>query len=242
MGNSFFDLAINRILGRSREEFEYADVGARGDYVILIHGLNHTSKSMNKIAKALDDLRYSVLKFDYPSRKHSIDILSDCFLHEYIREHCVDKNKKIHFVTHSMGGIVLRRYLRDNTLNNLGRTVMIAPPNHGSEIATTLKDWYIFKFFGPAGQQLCTGKKSYLNLLPKKVNFDVGVISGNKSINPLSYFLIKKENDGIVSVSSTKVMGMQDHVILDASHFFILFNEETISNIVSFLSCGCLHR
>jgi triacylglycerol lipase len=233
------DIALNRVGGKVSSLVRCASLGNEGDYVILIHGLFLSPFFMKKIASALEGRGYNVINFNYPSRKYPIDTLANKFLAEFVRTYCVSKKKKIHFVTHSLGGILVRKYLAEHPIVKMGKVVMFAPPNHGSEIADFLKNNFLYKFiYGPAGQQLGANKRSYVNSLPNKVTFDLGVIAGSKSHNPLSSFLIKRKNDGTVSVSSTKITGMKDHITIPSSHVCILYNKEAIDQLLFFLDNG----
>jgi len=218
-----------------------ASIGSKGDYVILIHGIRKTSLSMMRIAHELNKEEYCVVNFGYTA-KDTVDTISNSLLPKFIKEFCIDPKKKINFVTHSAGGIILRRYLEKNSPLQLGRAVMIAPPNHGSEIADFSKKHLtsIYKFiYGPLGRQLGALSDSYINkILKQSVNFELGIIAGRVSHNPLSLFLIKGPNDGMVSVKSTKVRGMKEHVVLPLSHYFILFSKDTTQRVVSFLKIG----
>ena len=118
---------------------------------------------------------------------------------------------------------------------------MVAPPNQGSELATFLKKYlnFIYKFLcGPLGQQLGTDKSSYVNkILKQKINFDLGIIAGQGSLTPFSFFL-RRPNDGMVSVESTKLKGMKDHIVIPAPHSLILFFDFTARTILRFLNNG----
>ena len=233
---NFFDITLDRVWGKVSSVVKCVSLGNKGDYVILIHGLLLSPFFMKKIGTTLKKRGYHVLYFNYPSRKYSIDVLANKFLAEFIRTRCVSKKKKIHFVTHSLGGILVRRYLAKHPITKMGKVVMLVPPNHGSEMTDFFKNNFLYKFiYGPAGQQLGADKKSYVNLLPNKVKFDLGVIAGNKSHNLLSYFIMKLRNDGLVSVSSTKIIGMKDHITLPSSHICILYNKKAIEQILFFL-------
>ena len=239
-----FEAVVRKIFG---EEESIAPIkcissGNKGDYVVLIHGLYKLPFSMRKITKTLDEVGYCVIDFEYESRRYSIDEVATSFLPQFIRKHCIDPKKKINFVTHSVGGLVLRRFLEKNKLLKLGRVVMIAPPNHGSELATFFKKYlnFIYKFIcGPIGQQLDTGKDSYTNKeLKQNVNFDLGIIAGRGALSPFSYFVINGIHDGMVTIESTKLKGMKDHMIIPASHSLILFFKFTAKKALSFLKNG----
>lgn len=181
---------------------------------------------------------YSTINVNYPSTKHSINELAEIYLANIIRNHCIDKNKKIHFVTHSMGGIIVRYYLKHHAPANLGKVVMLTPPNHGSEVADFLKNNSLFKrYYGPAGQQLITGEGNFIGQLGA-VNFEIGVIAGNRTINPITYFMIPGSNDGSVSIKSTEIEGMTDHIVASHSHSFIMRRKSVWQYIDAFLANG----
>jgi triacylglycerol lipase len=239
-----FEAVIKKILG---EKEAYAPIkcvsaGNKGDYVILIHGIYDIPFAMKKIARALNKAGYCVINFKYKIRNNSIDTVADPLLSGIIKRRCTDTKKKINFVTHSAGGLILRRYLDENKLLQLGRVVMVSPPNQGSELATFLKKYlnFIYKFlFGPIGQQLGTDKNSYVHqVLKQNINFDLGIIAGQGSLSPFSFLLIREANDGRVSVKSTKLTGMKDHIVIPASHSLILFFDFTTRKIIKFLRDG----
>ncbi len=211
--------------------------GGSFDYVILLHGLGRTKSSMKKIEKFLLNKGYTVFNFGYVSRKYNIEEISEQ-LDYFLKERCNDPNKSIHFVTHSLGGIVVRYYLNTHSLQQLGRVVMIAPPNKGSEIADWLKKNIFFKLLnGPAGQQLLTSPESIPNIL-SKVNFELGVIAGDKSNNPIFSAIIPGKDDGKVSIESAKVEEMKDFLIVHKSHTFIMRDAKVLAQIHYFLQNG----
>jgi len=147
--------------------------------------------------------------------------------------------KKIHFLTHSMGGILLRDYLASQSIDKLGRVVMLAPPNQGSEVVDKLGGWKLFYYLnGPAGLQLGTGSNSVPNRLGP-VDFQLGVIAGSKAVNPFLSRLIPDVNDGKVSVSRAQVEGMKDFIVVPYSHSFIMRHEAVIEQALHFIQQGC---
>lgn len=214
------------------------------DYVVLLHGIARTAKSMRKIERALQVAGYETINIDYPSRKYSIEHLTDHYITKEIDKHYIDHARPIHFVTHSMGSLILRRYLESHKLEKLGRVVMLAPPNKGSEVVDYLKNNPLYKFvYGPAGQQLGTDAKSFARQMShtdkKQPICEVGIIAGGFSINPLtSKFMLKGKDDGTVSVESTKLDTMCDHIIVKTTHLMIVKNRKVILQILSFLKEG----
>ncbi|MBL8024977.1 MAG: alpha/beta hydrolase [Fibrobacteres bacterium] len=204
--------------------------------VILVHGLARTSKSFNKLEKVLSGKGYNVINVDYDSRKHSISDLADLALAPILKN--TAEYDKVNFVTHSMGGIIVREYFSKKTINNLGRVVMLGPPNKGSEVAENLKEWSFYKLInGPAGGELGIDSSSTPNKLGP-VNFELGVIAGDRSINWINSMMIKGADDGKVSIESTKITGMVDHIIIHTTHPLMMKNEYVIDQVIYFLKNG----
>lgn len=204
--------------------------------VVLLHGIARTKRSMKKLEIALLSAGFEVLNIDYPSRKHTIPSLSTN-IYQQIEAYRKQKEVTLHFVTHSMGGLVVRELLSRYPLNSVGRIVMLAPPNHGSEVADFLKNNLLFKlFYGPAGQQLTTATK--LSDIPEMVQYELGIIAGNRCLDPICYFLLPKPHDGKVSIESTKYFTMKDHIILPANHSFIMNYRQVIDQVKYFLKEG----
>ena len=211
--------------------------------VILLHGLIRTNRSMLKIEKALNAVGYKVYNCSYPSRKQAIELLSETVIDAAIR-HC-RKNfqpERIHFVTHSMGGILIRFYLAQHNIEHLGRVVMLAPPNAGTELVDRLSGLQLFTLInGPAAGQLGTDASS----LPKSlgpVNYEVGIIAGNRSLNLLYSALIPGENDGKVSTRNTRLEGMADFIVLPYAHNFMMNRPQVIEQTITFLQKGVFNH
>ena len=206
------------------------------EYVVLLHGLARTSNSMNKLAKYLSDQGYQVVNINYPSRKYQLSELA-----RIVRKETISKTiaaNKIHFVTHSMGGIIVRFMQKNDPLPNLGRVVMLSPPNRGSEVVDFLSNlWFFESINGPAGKQLGTGNKGICQTLGR-VNFELGVITGDSSINWINSLIIPGDDDGKVSIESARVEGMADFLIVHVPHPFIMNDKTVMTECVHFLRNG----
>ncbi len=213
---------------------------ARSDVhcVVLLHGLARTAKSMNRMATALVQAGFAVENVDYPSRKHDVDVLSKLGVGDGIQRCRRRTTRPVSFVTHSLGGILVRYYLRKFPGQSVGRVVMLGPPNQGSEVVDRLKEIPGFTAFnGPVGRRLGTAETD-LPLSLGEVRFPLGVIAGTRSINPVLSQLLPNPDDGKVSVARTRVKGMCDFISLPVSHALMMRNQEVISQTVSFLSTG----
>ncbi len=207
--------------------------------VVLLHGLMRTSTSMKTMQRGLDEAGFLTANVDYPSRDHPVEELADIAVPLGLaacRE--VDDLERIHFVTHSLGGILVRQYLSSNEIPELGRVVMLGPPNQGSAAVDELGGVPGFDWLnGPAGKQLGKGEESVpLSLGPAL--FELGVIAGNKTIDPITSAVLENPDDGRVSVEDTKLEGMTDFVIVDHSHAFMMRMRRTIELTVRFLQTG----
>ena len=195
---------------------------------------------MKKMERALSESGYIVINQGYPSTRYSIPELAAQTLPKALAR-CPDQGS-IHFVTHSMGGILLRQYLRENALPRLGRTVMLGPPNQGSEVVDRLGSWAPFRWVnGPAGSQMGTSASS-LPIQLGAVDFPLGIIAGNQTINFLLSTLLPGPNDGKVTVERTKVEGMADHRILPVTHPFMMRNDRVIEQVIHYLQSGQFRR
>lgn len=214
--------------------FTVASSNVRADCVVLIHGLARTAGAMKPFVKPLQVDGYTVVNVDYPSREKTIEELAPLAVDKLGIQQCPG-NETVHFVTHSLGGILVRYYLQYNSLPRLGNVVMIAPPNQGSEVVDKLRDMPGYYFFnGPAGLQLGTGADSIPRQLGP-VEFTLGVIAGTETFNPILSQYLPNPDDGKVSLQSTKVDGMDDFIVFSRTHTFIMRADDVNHQVRYFL-------
>lgn len=205
--------------------------------VVVLHGLSRSASSMSTMAEHLIEEGYTVWNINYPSTEHPIEHLANTYLKEQL-ELCCESDQTTHFVTHSMGGIVVREFLKNNEFEQLGRVVMLGPPNQGSEVVDNLKDSGLFQWLnGTAGSQLGTDESSKPNTIGA-ANFPLGIIAGNKTMNPILSLMIPGKDDGKVSVERTALEGMKEQLVVPYVHTFIMNKPLVIENTVCFLKHG----
>lgn len=215
-------------------------VAQASECVVLLHGLIRSSASMEAMAEALAEEGFEVANIDYPSTDMTIEELAPLAVGKGVQA-CqqIEGVTRIHFVTHSLGGILVRQYLSENELPMLGRTVMLGPPNQGSDAVEAMGGVPGFDLLnGPAGQQL--GKDD--NSVPLKLgpaDFEVGIIAGNRTIDPITSSVLPNPDDGRVSVEDTKLEGMTDFIVVDHSHAFMMSRKSVIELSIRFLRNGC---
>ena len=206
------------------------------DCVVFLHGLARTSASMEKVAEAFEESGYAVANVNYPSTRYPIEELAPLAIEAGLAE-CPPESV-IHFVTHSLGGILVRYYLEQQEISNLGRVLMLAPPNQGSEVVDRFRDFPGFKAInGPAGLQLGTGAES-VPLMLGPVGYEVGVIAGTRTFNPILSQYLRNPDDGKISLENTKVEGMTDFVAVPHSHPFIMKSPVAIDQAYAFIETG----
>lgn len=206
--------------------------------VVLLHGLNRSWRTMNKMAIALQDEGFSTANVDYPSQHGTVEGLASIAVNSGLDQCRISGADKIHFVTHSMGGILLRYAHGVEPIPELGRVVMLGPPNQGSEVIDRTRDWALTRMIsGEAGLQLGTSDADIPAQL-RPVNFELGVIAGTGTINPFMSAVLPDFDDGKVTVERTKADGMADFLIVPVSHSFIMRNDKVIDKTAAFLQSG----
>jgi pimeloyl-ACP methyl ester carboxylesterase len=215
-----------------------ASANATQEGVVLLHGISRTALSFRKMQMALERAGFATLNLDYESRRKALEGLAED-IHPAIQRFADHVDGPVHFVCHSMGGLLARVYIARHRPKRLGRVVMLGTPNSGSEIADRLKHFGAYRaFFGPAGQQLGTKRDDAINALFPPLDYPVGIVAGNRSIDPLAGKMLPKPHDGRVSVKNTEIEGMTDHVVIGASHPWLVRNSVAVAQTIAFLQDG----
>lgn len=208
--------------------------------VILLHGITRSSLDMLVLKNRLNNEGYDCINIKYPSTDHPIDELSGMIHQRLANNEKYTKADKVHFVGHSMGGLVTRHIMAQNRPENLGSVVMMGTPNKGSEMADfAARHKFLTKafnfIFGPAGHQLRTNYKHFDN---EVIDYPLGIIASNISLNPIANRVFRGSNDSLVSVENTKLEGMDDHIIIPSTHITMPFDPRIVNQVTTFLKYG----
>ena len=208
------------------------------DCVVLLHGLNRSWRTMGKFAESLQEEGFSTANVDYPSTTETIEVLAPKVVNEGLGQCRQTGATKVHFVTHSLGGILVRYVQSQDPIPDLGRVVMLGPPNQGSEVIDKTRNWPGMKTLsGEAGMQLGTDAESIPSQLGP-VDFELGVIAGTGTTNPFMSAMLPEADDGKVTVARTQVEGMDDFKIVSNSHFAMMKSDSVIRATTRFLRTG----
>lgn len=197
-------------------------VVADQEWVILLHGLFATRRSMRKLARRIAKAGYAVLNWGYPTLWRSTESHVQRLLPELYRLQADERVRTIHFVTHSMGGILVRSALHELEIPKVQRLVMLAPPNRGSHL--TRVSLGPFAWCCPAIADLSESPDSLPNRLKISSQIEIGIIAA-------AY-------DLVVPVLNTQLPNQRDHCIVPTSHFSLPQQESTVRHVLSFLQTG----
>ncbi|MEW8470361.1 MAG: alpha/beta fold hydrolase [Candidatus Thiodiazotropha sp.] len=208
---------------------------SKKEVVVLLHGLGRSNIAMWRLAGRLEDAGYDVQQVGYSSINTTTDeVIAD--ITKQIDDCCASEKRIVHFVGHSLGGLLIRAYLQENILKQLGNTVLIGTPNKGTEIADQLKGNCLVELLVPMATALGTDERS----LPKTLEFPyypVGVIAGVYD-SGLNEEILPGRDDGLVPVESTKLEGMSDFIEIESGHSMMRYNEDVASQTIHFLKNG----
>ena len=224
----------------TRAQNPFNDIDQRDEEtVVLLHGLARSNAAMWVLNIRLKRAGYHVEPVGYRSLRQTPDqIMQD--ITAQIDRCCKDSHSTVHFVGHSLGGLLIRKYLQDNRIKNLGRVVLMGTPNQGASITDYIRDKWWAQLAGPTAMALGTGESSFPNSLDDPY-YPVGVIAGVIDINHNEHML-PGEDDGLVSIEATKLKGMSDFVLINTGHSMMRYNEEVAIQAISFLRNGHFNK
>ncbi len=211
---------------------------AEQSVVVVLHGIARSSSHMEPLVEVLTHNGYKVVNVDYPSTDYTMSQLVDIIYDDIKTD--ISQAPKVHFIGYSMGGIMVRGVLHKYRMDNIGRVIQLAAPNGGSEVADAVHDNPVYQaIYGPAGQELTTTSSQHIKeLVGDHCYYELGVIAGNSSIDPVSSLIIPGDDDGKVAVLRTHVEGMKDHIVVAASHTFFPSNQVVHQQVLHFLEFG----
>lgn len=213
-----------------------------GNWVILLHGMGRTHRSMKPMARYLQRAGFRTFCASYPATEYVIEALAATYIPKALENCGAENAAPIHFVTHSLGGLLVRSYLQSETLPHGSRIVMLAPPNQGTELVDKFRTWRIFKrLTGLAGQQLGTDPDSLPRQL-RPISHEVGVIAGNRPIEPWFARMLPGPNDGRISLKRTRLTEMKDFLLVKTSHPLIMYNRTVMAVTARFLKYGTFSK
>lgn len=204
--------------------------------------MGRTHRSMKKLETYLKSLGYVTYNRSYPSTVANVERSSIHYINSALANLPYQSISKIHFVTHSLGGLLVRYYLSNHQIKSLGRIVMLAPPNQGSEVAQRYRHHFWYKWAtGVPGQQLHQVENQLLKQL-KPLNTDVGIIAGTRSSDPWFNHVFNHPHDGKVSVEGVKLPEMKDFLTVGHGHTFLMNKMSVKNHISNFLTTGDFNR
>lgn len=212
----------------------------RAEQVVLLHGLGRSSSAMFWLQKRIREAGYDVYSIGYASLQQPPDVILEQ-VGEQIAICCTNSRRRVHFVGHSLGGLIVRAYLDQKPVQNLGRVVLLGTPSQGSELVDIYGDSWLFKILGPTARMLGTDEDSFPNRIGPPY-YPLGIIAGTSSVNPITKDLLPGPDDGLVSVKSTKIDGMADFLRVNSSHSMMRYDETVARETIHFLKNGRFSR
>ncbi|WOT06868.1 alpha/beta fold hydrolase [Shewanella youngdeokensis] len=238
MQTSYFTAALIvlllQITGCSHTEAYSSTEQLDKELVVLAHGLGRSDTAMWRLATRLEQAGYKVCRLDYASIGESVEAVLAQTSKQI--DACIQYAPKVHYVGHSLGGLVIRAYLQNNHVlpkESIGEVVLIGTPNKGSELADHLSDSWLMQLGGGISRALMTGSNSLGNRL-EELDLNIGIIAGTKS-SSLTNDKFTGANDGLVSVESAKLKNMSDFIAIDVNHSQMRNNQEVALQTIHFL-------
>ncbi len=208
------------------------------DCVVLLHGIGTQGYVMKRLESALVEYGYRVVNISYPSREMSFEKLAGEYLPAQLQAADVARAPRLNFITHSMGSLIVRKLIQDARPANLGRVVMVGPPNHGSTAADEAGENAILReYMGENLVRLGTHENNIVSTLGP-ANFDVGIIAGNITSVTIFGRALSGQNDGAVTVESARLEGMHDFLVVPYSHTMMLWRDEVVQQALTYLREG----
>ncbi|MCG8671408.1 MAG: hypothetical protein MI867_18535 [Pseudomonadales bacterium] len=214
---------------------EPANPLASQETVILLHGLGRSDMAMWLLEHRLENAGYKVFSIDYDSIQQTPNqVLGSVF--SDIEKCCKEAEATIHFVGHSLGGLIIRAYLGQHDVKNLGKVVLIGSPSNGTPVVDKYRDSWWMQFAGEMTLALGTDDNGFAKSLPKP-DYSLGVIAGTveRSSNDE---IIPGADDGLVPVESTKIEGMSDFILLPISHSAMRYDADVAAQTITYLRNG----
>lgn len=228
----FVALSLSLVLSSST----FAANQQQKETVVLLHGLARSSAAMWMLSIRLHRAGYHVEHISY----RSLNVTPDEILGDVTRQIdrcCRSLSAPVHFVGHSLGGLLIRGYLQENQVKQLGRVVLMGTPNQGTGVVDHFQDRWWAKLAGPAAMSLGTGEDSFPASLSKP-DYPLGVIAGVRSLKDANAAFLPGDDDGVVPVSSTRLEGMSDFVVIETGHAMMRYNREVAHQAIMFLKQG----
>lgn len=221
------------------ETLESMAVSGKRQRVVMLHGIARTSASMYKVARIFRQAGYKDDNVGYRSTQENLAMIIDD-VYNRIRGYSDRDDEVVHFVCYSLGCLVTRGIIHQHRPKNLGRVVMLGPPNQGSELADYLQDYAVANWlFGPNLPRLGTQNRAVLEkLIGNSADYELGIIAGNEALDPIGARILPDEDDGRVPVENTKLTGMRAHLVMEANHTTLLTNDAVLQQALHFIQHG----
>lgn len=216
-----------------------ATASGKRQRVVLLHGIARTSASMYKVARVFRQAGYKDDNVGYRSTQENLAMIIDD-VYNHIRGYSDRDDEVVHFVCYSLGCLVTRGIIHQHRPKNLGRVVMLGPPNQGSELADYLQNYAVANWlFGPNLPRLGTQNRTVLEkLIGNSADYELGIIAGNEALDPIGARILPDADDGRVPVENTKLTGMKAHLVMEANHTTLLTNDAVLRQALHFIQHG----